>query len=674
MGASVDGDGINVAVWSANATGIDLCLFDAAGHQEVARLPLPGRSGDVWHGRLPNAAAGLVYGLRAYGPFDPANGHRFNPAKLLLDPWAREIVGRFEWSDIHHGSDPRDNAVQALKAHVVDDHFDWQDDQPPAIALVHSVIYELHVRGFTRLMAQVPIAERGSFAGLASDAAIAHLQRLGVTAVSLMPVQQALTEERLAGLGLVNYWGYNTIGFFCPDPRLASSANPRDEFRRMVQRLHRHGIEVMLDVVYNHSAENDASGPTISFRGLDNQGWYRLPPTYLAGYENYSGCGNTLDTQLPPGLQLVMDSLRYWVEEMHVDGFRFDLAPVLGRMEDSVFSRDAPYFRAIQQDPVLQRVKLIAEPWDLGPDGYQLGGFPNGWLEWNDRFRDTMRSFWLQGGVGPGELAMRLAGSADRFQARGRSPLESINYVVSHDGFTLADLVSYDHRHNEANGEDNRDGPARNLSWNCGAEGATDDPAVHAARARLQRALLATLLLSQGTPMLAAGDELGHSQRGNNNPYCQDNATTWIDWAQADEALIDFTAHALALRQRLMLPRAARWFSGLADAQGRIDLGWLRPDGLPLQAADWSSADTRVLGAAFAHSAGQPAALLLLLNAAAADVEFHLPSGNWRVQLDSSTANGRSDADCASGHTRLPARSVLLLSDNGAAACGDAFS
>ena len=665
MGASVDGDGVNFAVFSAHASKLELCLFDNAGELETARLPLPGRSGDVWHGRLPGAAAGLVYGLRAHGPFDPANGHRFNGCKLLLDPWAREIVGRLEWSEIHRGNDRRDNARQALKARVVDDAFDWQDDRPPATPLAESVIYELHVRGFTRLLAQVEPGDRGSFAGLASEAAIAHLKRLGVTAVNLLPVHQSLDEERLVRMGLTNYWGYNTIGFFCPDPRLASTAKPRDEFRRMVRQLHRHGIEVLLDVVYNHTAESDESGPTLSWRGLDNASWYRLPPDDRSGYVNLSGCGNTVDVHHPPGLQLVLDSMRYWVEQMHVDGFRFDLAPVLGRVRSGAFDRDAPFFRALQQDPVLQRVKLIAEPWDVGTGGYQLGRFPEGWLEWNDKFRDAVRGFWLAGGVNAGEFAMRLAGSADLFGPRGRSPLESMNYLISHDGFTLADLVSHDRRHNEANGEHNRDGTDRNLSWNCGVEGVTDDPAINATRARLQRALLATLLLSQGTPMLAAGDELGHGQRGNNNPYCQDNVTTWIDWERGDRALIDFTAHLLALRRRLLLPRAGRWFSGVVDAHGRIDLTWLRADAKPMQAADWQADDSRVLGAFFGRSSIDPAALLLLFNADSADTDFKLPPGDWRVELDSSNGNGRGDSGTEEQHgvCVLPARSVLLLSD-----------
>ena len=676
LGATVDGDGVNFAVFSAHALQLDLCLFDDEGRVELARRPLPARSGDVWHGRLSGVGAGLVYGLRAHGPWRPDRGHRFNPAKLLLDPWAREIVtpaGGFDWRGPHQGADrehpqhpdPRDNARQALKARVVDDAFDWQGDRSPAVALADTVIYETHVRGFSRLMPGVPAAERGTYAGLASDAAIAHFRRLGITAVSLLPVQQILDEPRLKDLGLANYWGYNTIGFFCPEPRYAATAEPRREFRRMVQRLHAAGLEVLLDVVYNHTPEGDEGGPTLSWRGLDNASWYRLPPERREGYENWSGCGNTLDVSHPRALQLVLDSLRYWVQEMHVDGFRFDLAPVLGRGEAG-FERDGPFFKALLQDPVLQRVKLIAEPWDLGPGGYQLGQFPAGWLEWNDRFRDTARAFWLGGDCTRGEFALRLAGSSDLFQARRRSPLASVNYVVSHDGFTLADLVSYDMRHNEANGEDNRDGHGHNLSWNCGWEGPTTDPAVNGRRRRLQRALLASVLLAQGTPMLAAGDELGHSQGGNNNPYCQDNATTWIDWARADEALVEFTAHLLALRRRL-LPLAPRWYNGLPDARGRHDLAWLRRTGEPMTPEHWNNRTSRILGAWIGAPGRAAGPLLLLINGRDMDATFRLPPGHWVAELDTTEPDGRSRwRQGGAGEPEpypLMARSVVLLRD-----------
>jgi glycogen operon protein len=670
LGATWDGAGVNFAVFSAHATAVELCLFNAAGVEETARLPLPAQSGDVWHGYLPGAAPGLLYGLRAQGPWRPDRGHRFNPNKLLLDPWAREIVGRFDWADPHFAADRehpqhmdmRDNGRMALKARVVHDNFDWRGDQRLLTPLEDSVLYELHVRGFTQQLLGVPEAERGTYAGLGSDAALAHLRRLGVTAVSLLPVHQHLSEQRLVENGLVNYWGYNTVGFFCPEPRLAATAQPRDEFRRMVQRLHAAGIEVVLDVVYNHTAETDERGPSIAWRGLDNRSWYRLLPDQGFAYDNITGTGNALDLQHPRVLQMVMDSLRYWVQEMHVDGFRFDLAPVLGR-NGGAFERDGPFFKAVAQDPALAGVKLIAEPWDIGPGGYQVGNFPNGWLEWNDSFRDTARAFWLGGDCTRGEFALRLAGSSDRFQARRRAPAESVNYVVSHDGFTLTDLVSYDLRHNEANLEGNRDGHGHNLSWNCGWEGPTDDPEVVALRERLKRALLATELLAQGTPMLAAGDELGHSQGGNNNPYCQDNPTTWITWAAADPALIDFTARVIDLRKRY-LPLANRWYSGLADARGRHDLTWLRRTGQPLTADEWNNRMSRILGALIGAPGRGAAPLLLLFNGRDMDAPFTLPPGDWVAELDTAEATGAS-AWRRGAATEFPlrARSVVLLRD-----------
>ena len=683
LGAHWDGRGVNFAVFSAHAQAIELCLFDADGHAEQSRTLLPGHSHDIWHGYLPDAAPGLVYGWRAHGPWRPQRGHRFNAAKLLLDPYAREIVGRFEWRDEHFGADPlhgeergqpdpRDNAAAALKARVVADTFDWGDDAPPGTPLDRTLLYELHVKGFTQRHPEVPPALRGTYAGLASDAALAHLQRLGVSAVSLLPVHQHLDEQRLARLGLRNYWGYNSIGFFCPDPALASGidgASPRHEFRTMVKRLHGAGIEVILDVVFNHSAEGDELGPTVSFRGLDNASYYRTLPQHRSHYENHSGCGNTLDLRQPRVLQLVLDSLRYWVDAMHVDGFRFDLAPVLGRTDDG-FARHAAFFTALAQDPLLARVKLIAEPWDPGPGGYQLGAFPNGWLEWNDRFRDTMRGFWLgaagTGTVQRGDFALRLCGSSDLFQARGRAPAESVNFSVAHDGFTLHDLVSFDVRHNQANGEDNRDGHAHNLSWNCGVEGPSDDAAVTALRARLKRALLATAMLSQGTPMLAAGDELGHSQSGNNNPYCQDNPTTWIDWSNADPDLLAFTERLLALRRRAQPLRNA-WYHGLPDRHGLHDLAWLRSDATALQGDAWRDPGERVLGCLIGHPGQAQAPLLLLFNPEADDRAFQLPAGVWRGVLDTSHARGVSSWH-GQGEVALllPARSVIVLAAAGA--------
>ena len=684
MGAHWDGSGVNVAVFSANAQAIDLCLFDAAGTNEVARLRLPGRSGDIWHGRIEGAgivAPGLVYGLRAHGPWRPDKGHRFNPTKLLLDPYARELVGRFAWGPEHFAADrahpkqmdTQDNGATALKARVTADAYDWGDDRAPNTRLADTVLYEMHVKGFSKLNAALPEAVRGTYAGLGHAASIAHLQRLGITAVSLLPVHYHIDEERLVGMGLINYWGYNTIAFFAPDPQLSSTPNDaaatRDEFRGMVRALHAAGIEVILDVVFNHTAESDATGPSLSFRGLDNAHYYRLPPDAKHEYVNDTGCGNTVDLRHPRVLQLVMDSLRHWVTEMHVDGYRFDLATVLGRGDgdERGFDPGAAFFKAVAQDPVLTRVKMIAEPWDLGPGGYQVGGFPNGWPEWNDKFRDDIRSFWLRHPSTRGAFAQRLCASSDIYQGRGRAPSESINYVISHDGFTLRDLLSYADKHNEANGEHNRDGTGNNLSFNGGVEGPTDDAAVELLRSRLMRAVLATQLLAQGTPMLCAGDELGHTQGGNNNPYCQDSPVTWIDWSSADDALIAFTSRVLALR-RVAQPFGNRsWYSGLTDPLGLHDLAWLARTGEPLQPEAWGRTDERVLGCLIGEPGRAAAPLLLLVNAEAGDSSFMLPAGVWEVMLDSTHPRG-----LGSWHGQgevalpLPAGSLLLLAAAGA--------
>jgi glycogen operon protein len=676
LGARCDAEGVNFAIFSDHAQAMDLCLFDAGGAREIARLRLPGHTGGIWHGHLAGARAGLLYGLRAHGPWRPDKGHRFNPTKLLLDPWAREIVGVFDWSDLHFSADrthprqmdSRDNAAVALKARVVDDAFDWADDRSPATPLADTVIYEVHVKGFSMQNPAVPEALRGTYAGLGHAASVAHLKTLGVTAVSLLPVQQRLDEERLVKMGLSNYWGYNTIGFFAVEPRLGCTPDDgaalRREFREMVQALHAAGIEVILDVVYNHTGESDATGPAVAFRGLDNASYYRLPEQ-RSDYVNDTGCGNTVDLRHPRVLQMTMDSLRYWVEEMHVDGYRFDLAPVLGR-EDDGFSRRAAFFAAVAQDPVLSRVKMIAEPWDLGPGGYQVGGFPNGWAEWNDKFRDDMRSFWLRHPATRGSFAQRLCGSSDLYQARGRAPAESVNYVISHDGFTLRDLLSYNDRHNLANGEDNRDGTGNNLSYNCGAEGPSEDPAVKAWRAKLQRAVLATNLLAQGTPMLSAGDELGHTQGGNNNPYCQDSEITWIDWSTADADLIAFTSRVLALR-RAALPFANRWYSGLTDPLGLHDIAWLNAAGEPLQGDAWTDPSNRTLGCLIGEPGRAAAPLLLLVNGDAADTAFMLPAGVWQAVLDTTHPRGLGRWH-GQGEIALPLAggSLMLLAAAGA--------
>jgi glycogen operon protein len=679
LGAHFDGQGVNFAVFSSHAQGIVVCLFDATGSNELARFPLPTCTNDVWHGYLPHAQPGLIYGLRALGPWRPDKGHRFDPSKLLLDPYARDIVGEFIWCDelfSPHGVHPshlntHDNAALALKSRVTHDQFDWDGDASPDIALADTVLYECHVKGYSKLNPLIPPELRGSYAGLAHPASISHLRQLGITSVSLLPVHYAVSEERLVSMSLSNYWGYNTLGFFCVNPQLASGAlglSPRDEFRTMVRALHAAHLEVILDVVYNHTAESDETGPTISFRGLDNASYYRLSGADASRYENYSGCGNTLNTRHPRVLQLVMDSLRYWVTEMHVDGFRFDLAPVLGRT-DTGFSSQAAFFAAVAQDPVLSRVKMIAEPWDIGPGGYQVGGFPRGWLEWNDKFRDSMRRFWIQGaacgdaadsGCNRGDLAMRLCASSDLYQARRRAPAKSVNYMISHDGFTLSDLVSYNERRNQANGENNRDGHDNNLSFNCGQEGQSTDPAVLRLRGRLKRAMLATMLLSQGTPMLSAGDELGHTQGGNNNPYCQDNATTWIDWAQADTDFLAFTQHVIALRQRLQ-PFANLWYTGVADADGVYDLSWWQADGSVLHADAWNQPMARSLACLIGKPGRSAQALLLLINAAAQGEVFVLPRGQWQALLDTCQTDGKTSFQTIGGGSVIVAAHSLML-------------
>lgn len=677
LGATWDGQGVNFAVFSAHAQAMELCLFDASGTVEQTRMRLPAHTSDVWHGYLPGAGPGLVYGLRAHGVWEPEHGHRFNSHKLLLDPYARDVVGHFTWDDAHFGFerehpdrlDARDNAAQALKARVVHDSFDWAGDRPPYIPQHDTVLYELHVKGFTRTHPRLPDTLRGTYAGLAHPAALTHLKTLGVTTLSLLPAHYAIDEERLVRRGLSNYWGYNTLAFFAPNPALASGhggATPRDEFRAMVRAIHAQGLEVLLDVVFNHTAESDETGPHLSFRGLDNASYYRLRADNHAFYENYSGCGNTLDIRQPRVLQLVMDSLRYWVSAMHVDGFRFDLAPVLSR-GDHGFERGGAFFTAIAQDPILSRVKMIAEPWDIGPGGYQVGGFPRGWMEWNDRFRDTLRGYWLHSAQPPrtrGDFALRLCGSSDLYQhgqRRQRPPTESVNYIVSHDGFTLRDLVSYNQRHNEANGEANADGHAHNLSTNCGVEGPTTDPAVNALRGSLQRVLLATTLLAQGTPMLCAGDELGHSQRGNNNPYCQDNATTWLNWAQVDGDLLAFTTRVLALR-REYLPLGPHWYSGLPDGNGQVDLRWLCSDASPLQGNAWHDTADGALACLIGAPGRANAPLLLLVNPHNQPRSFTLPPGRWLPVLDTAQPNGLP-APHAGVHDsrRVSACSLVLL-------------
>ena len=677
LGAHWDGDGINFAVFSAHASGIDLCLFDESGRHELSRMPLPSHTNDVWHGYLPGARPGVVYGLRARGSWRPDRGYRFNPNKLLLDPYAREVVGNADGVREHLGHDPLhplhmdgiDNAPTAPKARVVHDGYDWRGDRHPRIPAARTVLYELHVKGFSKLRSELPPELRGTYAGLAHPSSIAHFKRLGVTSLSLLPVQQHANERHLLRRGLSNYWGYNTLGFFAVEPDYASGhggRNARDEFRDMVRTLHSHGLEVLIDVVFNHTCEESESGPTLSWRGLDNISWYRLVRDACSHYENHTGCGNTLNIQHPRVMQFVMDSLRYWVQEMHVDGFRFDLAPVLGR-GDHGFDPHAALFKTISQDPVLCGVKLVAEPWDIGPGGYQLGNFPRGWFEWNDRFRDGMRAWWLRGEGTRGEFALRLCASSDIFHHRHRWPSESVNFVTAHDGFTLRDVVSYNDRHNGANGENGEDGHPHNLSWNCGVEGDTSRADVLALRGRIQRALLATTLLAQGTPMISAGSELGHTQRGNNNAYCQDNEISWIDWAKADEQLIEFTARLITLRRERQ-PLADHWYTGLADARGVHDLAWFTPDGHPLEGDAWNRPHDRCLGVLIGKPGGRSNSvpLLLLVNAGNAQHAFALPAppvaGRWSMLLDTDQPTGvPASRESVGAELQISPRSLVLL-------------
>jgi glycogen operon protein len=635
--------GVNFSVFSRHASAISVCLFEASGQHETARISLKNGGNGLWHGFVAGLGAGQLYGLRADGPDAPEQGHRFNSKKLLLDPFARAIQG--ETHNLSLELDPHDNAARMPKARVLDLHCEVRAGAElapgPEVPLAQTVLYEAHVKGLTQLHPDVPANLRGTYAGLASPPMLAHYQRLGITTLCLLPVHLFITESHLLKKGLHNYWGYNTLGYFIPDPRYASGqfSDDRAEFRHMVDQLHLHGFEVVLDVVFNHSGEGEALGPTLSWRGLDNASWYALDCEVQ--YLNFSGCGNSFDLTQPCAVQLVMDSLRWWVQAFGVDGFRFDLATVLGRDPrlEHQFHPRAALLSAIGQDPVLARVKLLAEPWDVGPGGYQLGKFPPGWHEWNDRFRDTCRAFWLGFGGTRGALAQRLTGSSDYFQASGRSPLASVNLITAHDGMTLADLTSYSHKHNLANGEANQDGHDHNLSANAGVEGPTDDAAVLAVRGQWCRALLATLFCSQGVPQLLAGDEIGHSQNGNNNAYCQDNETTWLDWPGADPSLCNFVADLIQLRGAHAALRHARWFTGEATpAHVGVDLAWRQPNGSALSGADWDDPQARSFACLIDVADDGLAAIerwLLLFHAGPDRLPFALPPGQWQQVLDS---------------------------------------
>jgi glycogen operon protein len=679
LGATWDGLGVNFAVFSANAERIDLCLFDPAGRREVARLPLPECTDEVWHGYLPEARPGQLYGFRAFGPYEPRHGHRFNPHKLLLDPYARQLFGEIRWSDALFGYrvgggradlsfDRRDSAPAMPKSVVADDSFNWGDDRPPNVPWDRTVIYEAHVRGLTMRRNDLPQRERGTFAALADPRLVDHLQGLGVTAIELLPVQAFAQDRFLVEKGLRNYWGYSTLAFFAPEPRYLIEPWMRNELKVAVRRLHAAGIEVILDVVYNHTCEGGETGPTLCWRGLDNASYYRLMPGDERTHINDTGCGNTVNTSHPRVLQMVMDSLRYWVNEYHVDGFRFDLGTILGR-EGTGFDPGSGFFDAVRQDPALSRVKLISEPWDLGPGGYQVGNHPPGFAEWNDKYRDAVRRFWRGDPGVRAELAARLTGSAELFDRRRRRPWASVNYAASHDGFTLHDLVSYADKHNEANGEGNRDGHGDNHSSNWGEEGETRDPATAATRAALKRAMLATVLASAGTPMILAGDEMCRTQNGNNNAYCQDNDTSWVDWARGRtpeaESLRRFTARAIALRGRLPPLRPARYLHGGAEVRpGLADIAWFDRHGAPMTDGAWNDPEERTLALrrALPTADGGLDATLLLLNADGAGHAFALPEPAlaWTLVLDSAHPD-REEHPVRDEAVPVGPRSVVLL-------------
>ncbi|MBU1588617.1 MAG: glycogen debranching protein GlgX [Actinobacteria bacterium] len=686
LGATFDGSGTNFALFSEIAEKVELCLFDDDGNE--ARVPFAESDAFVWHAYLPGVRAGQRYSYRITGPYDPAQGQRANPNKLLLDPYAKATCGEIDWDQSlfsYDFNDPDarnddDSAAHMMYGVVVNPHFDWAGDQSPRIPYNRTVIYETHVKGLTQLHPDIPEAQRGTYSALGHPAVIEHLTKIGVTSLELMPVHQFVNDSTLQEKGLSNYWGYNTIGFFAPHSGYSSSGDRGeqvDEFKSMVRSLHQAGIEVILDVVYNHTAEGNHLGPTISFRGIDNAGYYRLVEDDLQFYMDYTGTGNTFNVRHPHSLQLIMDSLRYWVTEMHVDGFRFDLAATLAREFFDV-DKLSTFFELVQQDPIVSQVKLIAEPWDVGPGGYQVGNFPPQWTEWNGKYRDTVRDFWRGEPATLGEFAERLGGSADLYEGEGRRPVASINFVTAHDGFTLLDLVSYNEKHNDANGEDGNDGESNNRSWNSGAEGPTDDPAINELRRRQQRNFLATLLLSQGVPMIAHGDELGRSQSGNNNTYAQDSELSWVHWDDADQDLIEFTAGLARLRAKHPTFRRVRFFNGRPVTRGAgeplPDIEWLNTEAAQMTDEDW---DTDFVKAAGVFLNGQGIRgrdprgqritddnALLYFNASENDVDFQLPSeeygSHWEIVVD--TAEGESDEHVPAGSPlHVKARSMIVL-------------
>jgi isoamylase len=686
LGATYDGAGTNFAVFSDVATAVDLCLFGSRGAE--TRIPMTEQDALVWHAYLPRVSPGQRYGYRVSGPYDPAHGQRCDPSKLLMDPYAKALEGAIDWApacfsyDFSNPQTPNtdDSAPHTMKSVVINPFFDWQEDRSPRRPYHETVIYEAHVKGMTELHPAIPEEIRGTYAAIAHPAMIDHLTSLGVTAIELMPVHQFVNDSGLVDQGLSNYWGYNTIGFFAPHNAYSSSGQRGEqvlEFKAMVRELHRADIEVILDVVYNHTAEGNHLGPTLCFRGIDNSAYYRLVDDDPSFYYDTTGTGNTLLMRSPAVLQMIMDSLRYWVTEMHVDGFRFDLAASLARQFLEV-DRLSVFFDLVHQDPVISQVKLIAEPWDLGPGGYQVGNFPPLWTEWNGKFRDTVRDYWRGEPHSLGEFAARLSGSSDLYEANGRAPYASINFVTAHDGFTLRDLVSYNDKHNEANGERNSDGESHNRSWNCGVEGETTDPGVLQLRGRQQRNMLSTLLLSQGVPMVAHGDELGRTQRGNNNVYCQDNEISWVHWDEVDEDLHEFTRRLLALRAGHPVFRRRRFFTGEKTDNGLPDIAWLRSDGTEMDQDDWAQASLSPL-AVFLNGHGITESglrgedivddsFLLVLNPGYEDASMRLPDGpyghEWQPVLDTGdpTVSEVDSKPVSSGDDlTVVARSVVVL-------------
>jgi isoamylase len=666
LGATWDGKGVNFALFSAHAEKVELCLFDRTGQSEQSRIALPEYTDEVWHCYLPEARPDQLYGYRVYGPYDPAAGHRFNPNKLLLDPYAKALAGQLRWNDVVYGYrvgspredlafDRRDSARHVPKCRVVETAFTWNDDRRPHTSWEETIILEMHVRGFTIKHPAVDMQERGTFAALAAPAVIDYLVELGVTAVEFLPVHAAVSDRHLVSRGLSNYWGYNTVAFFAPDPRFLPGGAIA-EFKTAVKRLHEAGIEVILDVVYNHTGEGNHLGPTLSFRGIDNLSYYRLQDDRRF-YQDFTGTGNTLNLDHPRVLQMVMDSLRYWALEMHVDGFRFDLTTALAR-ENGEYGQGAAFFDAIGQDPAMARVKLIAEPWDLGPYGYQLGNMPPGWAEWNAQYRDIVRRFWKGDKGLVSEIASRIAGSSDIFGSRGRRPWSSINFITAHDGFTLHDLVSFNDKHNEANGEENRDGHDPNFSWNCGVEGPTDDAVVVRLRDQQKRNLLATLLLSLGVPMMLAGDEFGHTQGGNNNAYCQDSDISWLEWEDIrpeDVALREFVRYLVRLRRQHRVFSRPRFFRGeVVSEAGLKDLTWVTPAGVEVTGEYWGNQSALSLGYVLGGAAGEfftrggqrdiDESFLVMMNAYYGDLDFRFPRLStpliWEALVDTAEPSG----------------------------------